>query len=378
MVGMDHLVIDTNYLYRDPVLESAAWNNLVTLQRDGRAKLYLPLVALREHMRHEEQPRHQAINSAIAGYREAHTSLSDLGLTLPPLDVGSLRHQRDEIAETREFEAEFRARLDESNVTLLPYPAVDGEHLADAYFIPRKPFNANGEGTADYLIWRSFVELLHSVDPADRVVLISSNTNDFTHDGALHPDLVRGLEASRVAWHKDPREYVTALETPVARPTTLVAGRSLEVTQGETELAVDAAWTYVSGQMLYHEITSGYGWNEFEIQGYDAPPYFENPEFESIDLDEKSANWDPYDELDAGAGVLGRLTVRAHVGIGAYMFKSDLAVYEGVDVVDFDHNDHMAAVADELEATIEFHVRIEGEHAEVLNVESITAEPAAG
>ena len=372
-MSVDHIIIDTNYLVRDPKLEFAVWNDLVTLQKDGTVKLYLPIVVLREHMRHEEQHGHQEINKSIEAYEKAHIGLSKIGLTVPPMDKSSLRKQRDEIAATREFEAEFRGRLRASGVTVLPYPAVDTEHLAEAYFAPNKPFKANGEGLADYLIWRSAVDLLATLDPADRIVLISANTTDFVYEGRIHPDLVVGLDASRFAWHRDPNDYVKTRGTPAQRSFLLSsqAGRNQLVESAERDLAVEAAWEYIDTDMLYREISSSSSdWAEYEVEGYEPPHFFQNPEFGSIDLDEDSAAWSPYERL-SGGGVLGRLLIDAEVGIGAYVNKSDLAVYEDVSVINFDHNDYMSEVADTFRVTLEFHVRVDQDAAKVLNVESI-------
>lgn len=161
--------------------------------------------------------------------------------------------------------------------------------------------------------------------------------------------------------------------TPAARASLLAeqTGRTPDVETTELNLALQAASAYASG-MLYQEISSSYSeWADYEVEGYSPPPFFQSPQFDSIELDEGTAEWEPYDEHQDGL-VLGRLTVAAHVGIGAYVNKSDLAVCDDVSVTNFDHNDHMAEVSDSFDAIFEFHVRVDGEEVEVLNVESIT------
>lgn len=206
MTGIDHIVVDTNYFFRDPKLEFAMWDDLVTLQNDGRVKLYVPTVVFREHMRHEEQHDHQRINEGIEAYDKAQSVLSKTGITIPTVDKASLRKQRDAIAAKKEVAADFSERLRRSGVTLLPYPAIATGHLADAYFTPTKPFKASGEGIADYLIWRSVLEVLPTIGGTDRIAFISSNTSDFVQEGSVHPELVDGVDSTRFSWHRDPQD----------------------------------------------------------------------------------------------------------------------------------------------------------------------------
>lgn len=360
---LDHVVIDTNYFFTDPEFRHAVWGDLLELQRLGQVKLYVPEVVILEQVRHVDDPSHSALNNSIQAVAKAKGVLAKNGIELP-VDIADLRRQRDSLkAADSDYERRFRKHLDDGAVTVLPHPSIDMTDLIDAHLRGRKPFKENGDGLPDYVIWRSVVELVESLAGGERLIFISRNSKDFGPEGKLHPELAATVDASRVQIFAQPKSYVDTLSLQTLPSARFNPSPELVATESELDQAFDLAKSYVDNFLLYRDA---------DIDGYQPPTIFESPTIGGVELDKAGAEWNPYDEMEDGTQ-LGRLDVPAAIQIDAFAYKADLAITDGVRVTFGDFNDHMSEVADEVEAVIEFHVRISDTHSEVLNIESIRA-----
>jgi len=373
MVALQHVVIDTNYFIGDPQLRNATWGDLLAAQQEDRIKVYVPEVVVREQVRLYVDPHHRELDKALGEFGRSHKVLTKRGLHLPEVDLADVRAQRRGLVITTDYDRDFRQRLDSAGATVLPLPTVDTEDLARRYFNGQKPFKENGDGIADYLIWRTIVELHDSVPALDEIVVITKNTADFVDGGRLHPNLASDVDEDRVKWFPHSTDFVRHL---VAGSPKLISARfyPLKATGGgeTTELfrAYAAAETYVNGPLLYSQISTDESYGDVEIVGYEPHQIFESPTIEGVDLDESSATWSPYEEYDDGT-ILGRLDVSAELHVTAFAYKSDLAIHEEVTVSRGDHNDHMSEVSDYLTVVIQLHIRITGDDSQVLNIETI-------
>jgi len=76
--------------------------------------------------------------------------------------------------------------------SIIGYPDTPHEDLVKRAMARRKPFNENGVGYRDSLIWETTLSLATRLDT--QVILLSKNTNDFGDDEReLHPDLIEDL-----------------------------------------------------------------------------------------------------------------------------------------------------------------------------------------
>ncbi len=92
------------------------------------------------------------------------------------------------------FDTEFRKRLVELGIQILPLPATSHEILVDRDLGKRKPFK-QGSGYRDALIWHSIIDSLDS--SVHKLVLVTQNTDDFSNPklkNQLHDDLLTDLK----------------------------------------------------------------------------------------------------------------------------------------------------------------------------------------
>jgi hypothetical protein len=94
------------------------------------------------------------------------------------------------------FEEQTRDTLSEWDVEVLPIPSPDHESVVRRDLERRKPFNKEGKGYRDYLIWLSVLEVLKR---GYRVVFVTTNKDDFCDDqGCPHGDLLKDLDANGI------------------------------------------------------------------------------------------------------------------------------------------------------------------------------------
>ena len=110
-------------------------------------------------------------------------------------------------------------RLDIPNCSIIGYPDTPHEDLVKRATTRRKPFNQNGVGYRDSLIWETTLSLATRLDT--QVVLLSENTRDFGDDGGgLHQDLVedlvdRGLPRDKVVLISSLEEFINSHIDPI-------------------------------------------------------------------------------------------------------------------------------------------------------------------
>jgi hypothetical protein len=99
----------------------------------------------------------------------------------------------DQAAELSQYETSLRHRLQLAGSCILPLPSATHQQLLARELKRRKPFNANGKGHRDALIWETILEYAGK-HPSERIAFVTSNVNDFCDKDKLHPDLVQDLK----------------------------------------------------------------------------------------------------------------------------------------------------------------------------------------
>lgn len=89
-----------------------------------------------------------------------------------------------------ERDARRRAALGAHGVEILPLPEINAGHLIEAASRRWPPFDGNGAGVKDYVVWRSIVA---AARPHRRLVFVN-NDNDYLQDDQLHPQLLGALQ----------------------------------------------------------------------------------------------------------------------------------------------------------------------------------------
>jgi predicted nucleic acid-binding protein len=186
------LVLDTNVLVSDWLLESPAGTHIRNQSLYGPITLIVPELVVREVVRvyrRKLKGAQRELRNAIVLRRKLQAGAPDPALDQVVTDVNV-------DAAAGEYESRLRQKLEQAKARLVPLPDVSHDRLVHDALRGRKPFDQEGQkGYRDALIWHSVLGIASSFS---RVILVSANHNDFGSRQAseqLAKDLVEDLTA---------------------------------------------------------------------------------------------------------------------------------------------------------------------------------------
>ena len=179
-----HIVSDADIIIAEGYGNSAQFRLLLNTLGILQHNLYIPELVIAEvvsRFKRTYDRRRQRITDEVE-WLSRHLDL-DLPSPIAMLD----KRMKAELFRNRLIE-----RFKNPNCSIIGYPDTPHEDLVKRATARRKPFNENGVGYRDSLIWETTLSLAIGSDT--QVVLLSKNTNDFG-DGEreLHPDLIEDL-----------------------------------------------------------------------------------------------------------------------------------------------------------------------------------------
>lgn len=179
------MVLDTTVLDRaNHRLDSYSLRIMLAARDELGYKIAIPEVVRREAAKHLKRDTVEEWGQAQARLRKLAAKLGADTTDLVDHDDIAIR-----IADRADV---YPDALEKAADAILELPAIGSDDLADRAIHRIKPFDDRGKGLQDYMIWRSLLTLLEEDDV--RVLLVTGNTNDFTQDGELHPDLAKDIE----------------------------------------------------------------------------------------------------------------------------------------------------------------------------------------
>ncbi|WP_158566459.1 PIN domain-containing protein [Micromonospora craterilacus] len=377
--GLITVIVDTTATFADVMMKSTAWIQLLTLCHDSKIQVVLPDVVLRETARHWETEARRAIETAngkIAGIKKSREKLTEMGIDGSSLvDSTRVTATPDKSA----FEEETREKLVSLGVQVAPVPDhVDIETVLQRDLARLKPFTDSGKGFRDVLVWETTKQVAMESKAGDEIFLVTNNSTDYCDEtGALAPELCTEIEniagqVARVAdfeqllkharlapmvagLAKTPEQLATflALATRVrdaeTRPPTADEVVKDAVIQAVEQLAGEDVQTV-------NAATSGLDFTELGI-----PSELEGLSIGAIDADESTLIWQTY-ETYQDTTFLIQAQIDAEITLDGFAYKSDLGLLdekEGVHVLEWDWNSHMAYVGATTSARLSFQIRLE-------------------
>jgi hypothetical protein len=186
------VILDTNSLHGRRPLGNANSRLVQALSKSGQIRLVLPEVVLYELARQweEEAGEHasklesarKALNETLGEFDEP-----EISVTLPALDRAR-------------FYEQAKRRLAEKSVEIPAVPTVSVPNLLEKDLAVKKPFDREGKGFRDALIWETIRALCNGLgEQAGPVIFVTNNYTDFCEmkGGRLHPDLQADLAEGR-------------------------------------------------------------------------------------------------------------------------------------------------------------------------------------
>jgi hypothetical protein len=230
------LVLDANILIQSPRLDSASWRALRRAGEHGEVELYVPEICVVEAIAWWERAwidKSAELEKVVSGLRR-------LGARIDP-------RQSPEALTPESQEDYLRSRLEQAG-TVLPWPDVAHEQLVRRAVNRRRPFNEQGSGYRDALIWEQVCQLA-TIGP---VIFVTANSRDFGVAPDLHAELLADL-----AKRKIPEDQV-ALRSALDRLISEVIGGTEGLSQAllpalRTSAVLTALAEDMSEDMMYSE-----------------------------------------------------------------------------------------------------------------------------
>lgn len=325
------VILDTNALYGRKPLSQAYSVRLLALAESGHVRLIVPEVVLLELSRqwHEEAQEKST---------EALTAVKKLNESLVEFDLGQVEIDTPTPGRTA-FYAHAENLFRSKRVEIPPPPEVSIRDLLSKEIDVRKPFDRQGTGFRDALIWETVRELCGNLgDPSTPVVFVTSNHTDFCSKkgGGLHPDLRQDLTASQALDVVPSLHHLLEHDAvaPIAE-----AFRVLEdsFTPERIEELVDSAIADLHGVDVEEALGVYIGDGMYEVP---ISTGLSSPAFEEIMFEGDTISSEIY---KAGDELTIRVTVDADCTFDGYVDKSDYFLHDdtsGFSALE-DWNDHV-------------------------------------
>lgn len=341
--GQVAVFLDTTEFSANSSLESAGWDSLQAAVTSGLAVVAVSEVTVRELTRQivkkaDDEPA--AIEKSIAALA-AHSIEARLNFPLADDDV----------------EGALRGRLARRKAQVLPLPEVSHDELIGRDLAIRKPFDKDGKGYRDALIWHTFVRWVRqslAAAGATEIYFVSRNVRDFALEGALHPDLAADIPADIMVQFTHQLSSIVARVRDIRTP-------GLDAPASEDEPAALTA-AGAAGLAVFEGL-AGQAWENLE--GF--PFTFSSVEAVTVvvvDIDRESVEATLVDTIDD----IGIWDVRAGatLTLEGMVYRGDTTVLDGPWSVCFgDLDDHYHDATRTIQCTLVADVRIAREGAEV-------------
>jgi len=207
---MISICLDTNAFYNNWLARGEALRLLADFTAKKEACIYVSEITVQEHSAHYRQ---QAQGIA----QKAKASLSDFSNLLLNGKVPTLPTLQDPAT----FEPAFRERLEDLGFNIVPIPLINHATLVARDLAHVRPFDNNGKGYRDALLWLGLLNAINST--ATKLFFVTSNANDFCKSDKstpkeLHSDLAKELQqrapGCTAAVYASPGELVEHIVKP--------------------------------------------------------------------------------------------------------------------------------------------------------------------
>lgn len=188
-----YIVIDTNSVNGDLLLEGPAIKKLISKATEQGYKICFPEVVIAEMEKHFRE----RIETASKGLRKSAKTLDEL-LGVKMLNESSLKKCE---ALEKKYPKTIKSSIEKFGGLILNEPTISKKVLMRKAVNRKKPFQDGGKGYQDALMWASILDLSEKyaeipsiTEP--RIIFVTNNHNDFCKGATmeLHEDLVEDLE----------------------------------------------------------------------------------------------------------------------------------------------------------------------------------------
>lgn len=349
------VILDTNALFDDPGFERPAVGKLLALARRKLVDVAVPQVVLLELERQRRTAIQNKLDQLKAAPKKIEGALRQLGVSSEEAGIAVpnppaisfdtlLKRYNQRVAEA----------IAENNIDILPLPDVTHEELLARDLASKKPFDLNGKGYRDALIWETVLRRYSQLDYEDHLFLVTDDSNFGEGEGeGLDAGLLAELPEEVAAALTRVRSLDELLEDETMQEQRLIVQQAIDSADGPSvsDLVEGSVEHFVESQLPGRSL----GAHTHEALGLPR-------EVEDLEVDEGSSTgnfaWSLYDEFD-GTTVLGEASIDVQLTLRGFVTKANAAVLadEGLAVEGWE--DDVATVLLTIEARALFDVRVE-------------------
>lgn len=332
-----YIVIDTNAVNADLNLRNAGINRLASKAKEQGYHICFPKAVIEEMVKHYKENVEKALKDLLRADSiiQDHTSVPSIDKSL----ISKIQQS------PKKYRSGLRTRIKELGGIILGQPLRD-HHAAilKKAILRKKPFNSNGAGYPDAMIWADIMDLARkfSEHPAivkPKIIFVSDNHKDFCNSDKfdLHDDLIEELESEEI------------------NKNTVIVAKSLDAASGmllihsDTIVLEEAKALLIEPEFVKSEIRK-----ELEKQILNALPFrqlrndliglseiFEDPTIDMIHEDYT------YGEIEAEILAEDEIAVSLKVNVtcllDVYVEKSEAMHIDDLSIHDHDWNNHYVA-----------------------------------
>ena len=362
---MTYYVIDTNFVHLDFFLKGT---NITTLTQTAELlnhKVCMPMVVFDEMVKQYKELADEAICTCDKLKKDFYR-LGERDVTMPIEEIKKGVEQYSNL---------LMKICEDLGILLLQYPTIAHQDVVKRNLNRRKPFREFEHGMTGYrdtLIWESVLELCGHLNHYNKVVLLTSNSQDFgsKQKGLLSKDLIEDLV--QCGWDKDRVRLVSSFHTFI-NDEIIPASQKIETIilktwkAGEIDI-MDVVGEHVNGK----ELTCLLAGDEYNGIGGFTPPFYETTEVMCIN---HSCNYSMYDIRKLPKGdVMVSVEVDINVTIDCFIYKADLPLIDQEElpyIFDRDWNEHYVAASDEADLTVRYMLLLDPNMKTVTNIDQL-------
>ena len=181
-----HIFLDANSIIEQGYGTFPETTELLSIAGARGHQIHVPQVALEEVVAYFSRTLSDKISAVRGQIGELSKFLGrELDYPINPADLHD---------ETRQFREQLQNRLAVANVNIPQYPANSHEQIVNRATSRRRPFDQEGSGYRDTLLWFNILELTDELD--GQIILVSRDKDFRGSSGSLHNDLVEELTSN--------------------------------------------------------------------------------------------------------------------------------------------------------------------------------------
>jgi hypothetical protein len=201
---MPHVFLDSNIFFTDPFMDKNIHNRILfELAEKNLISIYISDVVKQEVLNNFEKELHKYFEEIKKNENKITKILRSTDN--PPIEW------KDTVKEyVTNLEVQFQEWEKYYDVEFLPFSNDFLPELVNRSIKRVKPFTDKKMEFRDGIIWLTYADHLNYCEFIEKAYFITKNTDDFTLNGEIHPDLLQ--DCNKFIFYKTPQDFIQNCE----------------------------------------------------------------------------------------------------------------------------------------------------------------------